>query len=154
VDDQHEKPTDEQAEEPTEGQPQEKANWREKLEGAKEWIGGLADGAKEKFANIDPHVIEMLRQAIATKTIGPVRKRVKAETVDIRKKMLWIFGAITVALLAAGFFAKMEVFYWSAYSFALSLVILLVVLSIVETRILRVVDNVHDRVVGAKPAEG
>ena len=150
MDDPHEKPTEEPTDDPAAEQSQGTAGWREKLEGAKGWIGGLAEGAKEKIANIDPHVIELIRQGIATKTIGPVRARVKAETVDVRKKMLWIFGAITVALLAAGFFAKIEIFYWSAYSFALSLVILLVVLSIVETRLLRVVDKVHDRVAGEK----
>ncbi len=142
------------ADDPTEEQPDEKSGWREKLEGAKEWIGAAAENAKEKFKNIDPNVIELLRHGIANKTIAPIRDKVRLQTVDVRSKMLWIFGAITVALVAAGYFSKIEIFYWSAYSFALSLVILLVVLGIVEARILRVIDNVHQRVAGGKPAEG
>ena len=64
---------------------------------------------------------------------------------SVRSRSRWV---------AAGYFSKIEIFYWSAYSFALSLVILLVVVALVEARILRIIDRVHERVSGGKPADG
>ncbi len=141
---------EEQHDDPAAQRPESKAGWREKLESAKEWFGSL----KDRLPNVDPRVVEALRLKLATTLLAPVREKVRFHTSDIRKKLLWIFGAVAVALVATGYFTKMEVFYWSAYSFVLSLVILLVVVSMVQTRVLKVIEDVHDRVVGSHPAEG